>query len=349
MASSARCQGDADSDVESTAEELEEEQRERNLTMFSKRHLFVELHELKNNEWHETKRYNYGLEEDLATDGPRRHWTKAHLPSISVFGMLAFRDCLHEDLVILDVASQSDTGASQLEPVAQAIVDHLVSDGAVEAADRDAALLALLGHLNSRKCVEHDDELKAFKRETEQRKRRQTLESEMPKLPSAGHLETLGEVDEDGDDDDVKPAAPRRRPSLPKLLDVKRPPSVGSLLDLVKKGRGSKDDEPASPRPPEPPALGRSRSAPGPPRCAAVGDLEKKRRTKAREDTLKPDAEEEAVHVLIDDDFAWLREDIVAFVRLSEPVDARVRTLKLSRSVTWKSIRLIFGRIDCSR
>ena len=65
MASSARCQGDADSDVESTAEELEEEQRERNLTMFSKRHLFVELHELKNNEWHETKRYNYGLEEDL--------------------------------------------------------------------------------------------------------------------------------------------------------------------------------------------------------------------------------------------------------------------------------------------
>ena len=131
MASSARCQGDADSDVESTAEELEEEQRERNLTMFSKRHLFVELHELKNNEWHETKRYNYGLEEDLATDGPKRHWTKAHLPSISVFGMLAFRDCLHEDLVILDVASQSATGASQLEPVALAIVDHLVSDGAV--------------------------------------------------------------------------------------------------------------------------------------------------------------------------------------------------------------------------
>ena len=155
MTSSARCQGDADSDVESTAEELEEEQRERNLTMFSKRHLFVELHELKNNEWHETKRYNYGLEEDLATDGPKRHWTKAHLPSISVFGMLAFRDCLHEDLVILDVASQSATGASQLEPVALAIVDHLVSDGAVEAADRDAALLALLGHLNSRKCVEH--------------------------------------------------------------------------------------------------------------------------------------------------------------------------------------------------
>ncbi|KAH8061316.1 Na+/H+ antiporter 1 [Aureococcus anophagefferens] len=320
MTSSARCQGDADSDVESTAEELEEEQRERNLTMFSKRHLFVELHELKNNEWHETKRYNYGLEEDLATDGPKRHWTKAHLPSISVFGMLAFRDCLHEDLVILDVASQSATGASQLEPVALAIVDHLVSDGAVEAADRDAALLALLGHLNSRKCVEHDDELKAFKREREQRKRRQTLESEVSKLPRAGPLETLGEVDEDGDDDDAKPAASWRRPSLPKLLDVKRPPSVGSLLDLVKKGRGG-NDEPASPRPPEPPALGRSRSAPGPPRCAAVGDLEKKRRTKAREDTLKPDAEEEAVHVLIDDDFAWLREDIVAFVRLSEPVD----------------------------
>ena len=55
----------------------------------------------------------------------------------------------------------------------------------------------------------HDDELKAFKREREQRKRRQTLESEVSKLPRAGPLETLGEVDEDGDDDDAKPAAPR--------------------------------------------------------------------------------------------------------------------------------------------
>ena len=137
------------------AEELKDEEREKNLSMFSKKHLFVELHELKNNEWHETKRYNYGLEEDLDEGGVggKRHWTKAHLPSISIFGMIAFRDCLHEDLVILDVGSQGDTGEAHdsnlaLEPVAMAIVDHLVSDGAIEEEHHGAALYALLAHLN---------------------------------------------------------------------------------------------------------------------------------------------------------------------------------------------------------
>ena len=72
----------------------EDKEKELNLTMFKKKHLFVELHELRGDEWHETKRYNYGLEEDLIT-GKERKWTKAHLPSISIFGMLAFRDCLH--------------------------------------------------------------------------------------------------------------------------------------------------------------------------------------------------------------------------------------------------------------
>ena len=33
--------------------------------MFKKKHLFVELHELRGDEWHETKRANHGLEEDL--------------------------------------------------------------------------------------------------------------------------------------------------------------------------------------------------------------------------------------------------------------------------------------------
>ena len=43
----------------------EDKEKELNLTMFKKKHLFVELHELRGDEWHETKRYNYGLEEDL--------------------------------------------------------------------------------------------------------------------------------------------------------------------------------------------------------------------------------------------------------------------------------------------
>ena len=35
------------------------------LTVFRNKHLFAEVHELRGDGWHETKRYNYGLEEDL--------------------------------------------------------------------------------------------------------------------------------------------------------------------------------------------------------------------------------------------------------------------------------------------
>ena len=39
------------------------------LTVFRNKHLFAEVHELRGDGWHETKRYNYGLEEDLEEGG----------------------------------------------------------------------------------------------------------------------------------------------------------------------------------------------------------------------------------------------------------------------------------------
>ena len=39
----------------------EDKEKERNLFMFKKKHLFVELHELRGDEWHETKRYDLGV------------------------------------------------------------------------------------------------------------------------------------------------------------------------------------------------------------------------------------------------------------------------------------------------
>ena len=39
----------------------EDKKKEQNLIMFKKKHLFVELHELRGDEWHETKRYNLGV------------------------------------------------------------------------------------------------------------------------------------------------------------------------------------------------------------------------------------------------------------------------------------------------
>ena len=206
----------------------EDKEKERNLFMFKKKHLFVELHELRGDEWHETKRYNYGLEEDLIT-GKERKWTKAHLPSISIFGMLAFRDCLHEDLVILDVGSQDDDSRRALEPVALEIVEHLIRDGALHEQDRDGALRTLTNHLNRRKCVEHDDELKALK-EKERKLREAEKEGELQKLPR-GPLETLGEDDEVASQSSFRRSRSRNR-SLTNLFGAgKSNKSLKSLDD----------------------------------------------------------------------------------------------------------------------
>ncbi|CAH0375122.1 unnamed protein product [Pelagomonas calceolata] len=276
----------------------EDKEKELNLTMFKKKHLFVELHELRGDEWHETKRYNYGLEEDLIT-GKERKWTKAHLPSISIFGMLAFRDCLHEDLVILDVGSQDDDSRRALEPVALEIVEHLIRDGALHEQDRDGALRTLTNHLNRRKCVEHDDELKALK-EKERKLREAEKEGELQKLPR-GPLETLGEDDEVASQSSFRRSRSRNR----------------SLTNLFGAGKSNKSLK----------SLDDSEHDSCPP---ASRDLDKVKKQKSdrlkaalvqAEDTLKPDAEEEAVHILIDDDFAFTTQDVVALVRLRQPTN----------------------------
>ena len=56
--------GDARSARPGTPEQLEaaaDRRAEQNLQMFKKKHLFVELHELKGDEWHETKRRARGV------------------------------------------------------------------------------------------------------------------------------------------------------------------------------------------------------------------------------------------------------------------------------------------------
>jgi len=280
------------------AELAEDAEKEKNLNMFRKKHLFVELHELRGDEWHETKRYNYGLEEDLEDSKEGLKWTRAHLPSISIFGMLAFRECLHEDLVILDVAGQDDDSRRALEPVAREIVDHLIRDGALKKEDRVGALRTLTNHLNRRKCVEHDDELKLLKK-TEATARLEERERELASLPR-GPLETLGEEDEKKGQSSFRRSRSKNR-SLTNLFARRK--SGESLKSL--------DDEHDS--------------------CPiASRDLDRMRKQKTdrlkralvqAEDTLKPDAEEEAVHILIDDDFAFITQDVVALVRLRQPTN----------------------------
>ena len=72
--------------------------------VFRNKHLFAELHELRGDGWHEVRRWNYGLEEDLEEgDDGCCHFGKAHLPSLDVYGAMAFRESLHPELVLLDV------------------------------------------------------------------------------------------------------------------------------------------------------------------------------------------------------------------------------------------------------
>ena len=255
--------------------------------------------------------------------GKERKWTKAHLPSISIFGMLAFRDCLHEDLVILDVGSQDDDSRRALEPVALEIVEHLIRDGALHEQDRDGALRTLTNHLNRRKCVEHDDELKALK-EKERKLREAEKEGELQKLPR-GPLETLGEDDEVASQCSFRRSRSRNR-SLTNLFGAGK--SNKSLKSL--------DDSEHDSCPPVvscaeiTPVTASARLVALAIATQASRDLDKVKKQKSdrlkaalvqAEDTLKPDAEEEAVHILIDDDFAFTTQDVVALVRLRQPTN----------------------------
>jgi len=157
---------------------------EQNLVMFRKKHLFVEMHELDEKEWHETKRWNYGLEEERAG----RKWTSAHLPTISVFGMMGFRECLKPELIILDAVADDEVKAADcpgecaafnrcLKSVAMTIVNHFVRDGQIEPGNAAAALDTLWSHLSLKKIVDHDDILKEAKAQFLREKSKSDLRS----------------------------------------------------------------------------------------------------------------------------------------------------------------------------
>lgn len=62
---------------------------------FSEDHLFVELHEFQNGQRVETHWWNHGLEEDH--DDPL-HWSRPHLPEVSLVGMVKMHDLLKPDV-----------------------------------------------------------------------------------------------------------------------------------------------------------------------------------------------------------------------------------------------------------
>jgi len=82
-------------------------EEEPTMGMYSALHLFAELHVFHQSAWHQTHRWNYGLQQHLDGFDQRcsksGDWSKPHLSTISVTALKVLRDHLRPDLVALDV------------------------------------------------------------------------------------------------------------------------------------------------------------------------------------------------------------------------------------------------------
>jgi NhaA family Na+:H+ antiporter len=228
--------------------------------MFRTKHIFVEMLEFRGDHWHETHRWNHGLEEDLVTKeemvqlershsrnhlnrtlskelNPRPHthqnvWTTPHLPSISLCGMIALRDALREETVILDI----DDNDMNVEFIANSMLDRFVVSGCLSQDALEHARENLMSHLQ--------------KKDTAVTARYTTRKIQI----------------------DCASAANPCKASAIKEAEA----------DLIR--NVSSDSEIRS------------------------------------DDPLKPDAEEEAMHILVDD-VEWLARDIIAIIRLNRAID----------------------------
>ena len=119
------------------------------------KHLFVVLKELTaQGRWVETRRWNYGLEEELdlqpassgdaedageGSSSPR--WLHPHLPQVSVFGMMEVSSMLTPEMVLLDVPG------TNLEEICDHVLLHLVATDHLEATRHRDALETLSSSL----------------------------------------------------------------------------------------------------------------------------------------------------------------------------------------------------------
>lgn len=75
---------------------------------FKRKQLFVEMDELDGDEWKETHRWNFGLEEDLLDDEDHKPvWNHPHLPWVSVFGFMKLLEEMNEDGIVLDIEAKT--------------------------------------------------------------------------------------------------------------------------------------------------------------------------------------------------------------------------------------------------
>eukprot|EP00929_Paragymnodinium_shiwhaense_P029412 TRINITY_DN16861_c0_g1_i1.p1 TRINITY_DN16861_c0_g1~~TRINITY_DN16861_c0_g1_i1.p1 ORF type:complete len:967 (-),score=177.36 TRINITY_DN16861_c0_g1_i1:213-3113(-) len=132
--------------------------------MFKTKHLFVELHEFRRDHWHETHRWNHGLQEDLvvrerraATKMVDSHhetkgsWTKPHLPSVSLNGLANLRNGLMPCTVVLDLYATDEHSA--FNEITKVMMEQFVRVGLVDAKEKEKALAQWMDRLFPTKCV----------------------------------------------------------------------------------------------------------------------------------------------------------------------------------------------------
>eukprot|EP00929_Paragymnodinium_shiwhaense_P067683 TRINITY_DN34032_c0_g1_i1.p1 TRINITY_DN34032_c0_g1~~TRINITY_DN34032_c0_g1_i1.p1 ORF type:complete len:1001 (+),score=162.92 TRINITY_DN34032_c0_g1_i1:194-3196(+) len=216
--------------------------------MYKAKHLFVELHEFKHDHWHETHRWNHGLQEDLVVktssmgeDG-RLHghgsWGRPHLPSVSLDGLADLRNALMPCAVVLDLNVNAEVA---FQSIVNVLMNQFVKLNLVKQSDRHAAEIEWLSRLRQSGIVAREDGGTA------------RLSASAATTDWHSQISSASIVEETAG-----------------TADFEREVSLDSALNS--------------------------------------------------DDPLKADAEEEALHILVDE-APWLNTELVAFIRLTHPVN----------------------------
>eukprot|EP00929_Paragymnodinium_shiwhaense_P022022 TRINITY_DN1419_c0_g3_i1.p1 TRINITY_DN1419_c0_g3~~TRINITY_DN1419_c0_g3_i1.p1 ORF type:complete len:978 (+),score=187.63 TRINITY_DN1419_c0_g3_i1:186-3119(+) len=234
--------------------------------MFKTKHLFVELHEYRHDHWHETHRWNHGLQEELIAkrnrmgDDGRVHkdgsWAPPHLPSVSLDGLAHLKDRLMPCAVVLDL----NVDDKPFVPIVRILLDQFVKADLVDEIFRDSAELEWLERLQASSIVARSQAPAAWK-------------------PQVSSSTADSDIDGVGD-------------------MLTREVSIDSALST--------------------------------------------------NDPLKPDADEEAVHVLVDESVSFLKENVVAFVRLTNPINFGLeeQSMSMFRIPRCRYIAFVLGPPD---
>eukprot|EP00929_Paragymnodinium_shiwhaense_P083459 TRINITY_DN4448_c0_g1_i5.p1 TRINITY_DN4448_c0_g1~~TRINITY_DN4448_c0_g1_i5.p1 ORF type:complete len:931 (-),score=164.69 TRINITY_DN4448_c0_g1_i5:298-3090(-) len=232
--------------------------------MFKTKHLFVELHEYRHDHWHETHRWNHGLQEELIAktqrlgDDGRMHkdgfWAPPHLPSVSLDGLAHLREYLMPCSVVLDLTVEEGNACA---PIVAILLDQFVKAGIVDAECRDYAEVEWLSRLQATSIVAKSQAVQGF-----------------------------------------RPQGSTSVASTTDTEEMNREVSVDSVLST--------------------------------------------------NDPLQADADEEAVHILVDDEFPFLKDDVVALVRLTNPINFGLeeQSMSMVKIPCCRYIALVLGKTE---